>query len=285
MPPSPPTQQMGEKHEEYLARVNGGTRTRASGSQWFDQGDGRSNHDEPFAFCWDGKSTLGKSISVSREMLAKIREQAQGERPQVGLRFYGNANLDDVDEDWVAVPGDDWEEVLASARAWTVLETALGSISRDDVAALILKAGTVEGLRRSLADVHEALLDAQKALEERDQALAEALALADSGHGGGTAVPENMVRFVPRLPWTVIQMSPKSERRGSAGDPVATVTYYGPDGGMKLHLAGTVRIQRSMANRPQVFVDEGRYRDADVYDAEGHLIARVCDDDTSIEAG
>jgi hypothetical protein len=284
MPPSPPTQQMGEKHEKHLAEVFGGTRTRASGSQWFDQGDGRNHHEQPFAFCWDGKATLGKGINVTREMVANIREQAQGERPALGFRWYGNANLDDVDEDWVAVPAADMEEVLASARAWAGLEAALGSISRDDVAALILRAGMVEGLTSSLADAQQALVEAGQLIARQDQVIREA---SERAGGSGVAVPQHpdMVSFVPRLPWTVIRMAEQTERRGSAGDPVATVIYYDASGGMRLYTARSLRVQRSMENRPQVFMDEVRVREADVYNAEGIRIARVCDSDPSVEEG
>ena len=123
MPPKPPAQQMGELHEVYLADVNGGRKSRASGSQWDDQGDGRNGHDGPFAFCWDGKSTRGQQIAVTLAMIAKIREQAQGERPQIGLRWYADDALSKVLADWVAVQGADWEEVLDAARKWAELES------------------------------------------------------------------------------------------------------------------------------------------------------------------
>ena len=122
MPPKPPAQQMGELHEVYLADVNGGRKSRASGSQWDDQGDGRNGHDGPFAFCWDGKSTRGQQIAVTLAMIAKIREQAQGERPQIGLRWYGNDLLDKIAEDWVAVQAEDWRELLEAGRQWAELQ-------------------------------------------------------------------------------------------------------------------------------------------------------------------
>jgi hypothetical protein len=113
---------MAELHEEYLAEVFGGRKTRGSGSQWQDQGDGHNNRlTTEFAFGWDGKSTLGKGITVDRAMLEKIREQAGGERPAIGLRFYGTEDLKQVDEDWVAITAADLAELLEAAR-WSVAE-------------------------------------------------------------------------------------------------------------------------------------------------------------------
>lgn len=114
---APDRNEMARLHEEFLAALNGGRKSKASGSTWKDQGDGRGNSlTEEFAFAWDGKSTRGQSIAVSREMITKIREQAAGERPQIGLRFYGSDDLRQVDEDWIAITAADYAELLADAR-------------------------------------------------------------------------------------------------------------------------------------------------------------------------
>lgn len=110
---------MGELHEKFLAELNGGRKSKGSGSQWTDKGDGRNNHlDTPFAFAWDGKSSCGEGINVTRSMLAKIVEESGGERPQLGLRFYATERLDEVAADWIAVRADDFAELLEAARAW-----------------------------------------------------------------------------------------------------------------------------------------------------------------------
>jgi hypothetical protein len=109
--------EMGDLHEKFLAELNDGIKSKASGSQWTDQGDGRNNRlTQPFAFCWDGKSTCGQGITLTRTMIEKIREQAAGERPMFGLRWYASERLDEVAEDWVAIPADEWREVLESGR-------------------------------------------------------------------------------------------------------------------------------------------------------------------------
>lgn len=108
---------MARRHEEFLAELNGGRKSRGSGSQWQDQGDGRSNRiTTEFAFAWDGKSTTTKGITVDRAMIAKIREQAAGERPQLGLRWYDTEDLQRVGEDWIAIPAADYAELLDAAR-------------------------------------------------------------------------------------------------------------------------------------------------------------------------
>jgi hypothetical protein len=104
---------MGDTHEVFLADLFGGRQTRGSGNQWRDPMDGHtSRKHQRFAFSWDGKSTLAKSIGVSREMWAKAREQAGGNRPMLGLRFYGNEALE-VDKDLVVVDAHDFAEMLA----------------------------------------------------------------------------------------------------------------------------------------------------------------------------
>lgn len=289
MPANPPTAEMGERHEQYLAEIFGGTETRASGSKWFDQGDVRNAHDDPFAFCVDGKSTLGKSISVTRDMIAKIREQAQGESPAFGLRFYGNANLDQVDEDWVAVTGDDWTSVLADARAWRALTDwlleaeageGLRSSDNEDIAVFfrsaVARLGMVESLRRSVSEAHEALLAANDRLVALDSEV--------EGLRERQERPKEMAQWVPRLPWTVVHVQSK-DSGWWAGDVVGVAVRYDADGTQVPSMVTSVRIQRSPDNRPHLFVDNLRVRNADLYSPEGKLSARVCEDDPSIEVG
>lgn len=109
---------MGDAHEQFLADLFGGRRSRGSGNQWRDPMDGRSGrrHEQSdFAFAWDGKSTLAKSVGVSLAMWDKAVDQADGERPMLGLRYYANERLDVV-RDLVVVSAYDLSEMLTSLR-------------------------------------------------------------------------------------------------------------------------------------------------------------------------
>jgi hypothetical protein len=278
---------MGEKHEEYLAGVNAGRKSKASGSQWTDPADGRNAHDEPYALAWDGKSTLGKSIAVTLDMIRKIREQALGEIPQIGLRWYANQSLRDVLEDWVAVPGDDWKDILASARSWRSLvewlledppDPSLRTADDEDVAVFLRSAvarlGMTAALRRSLAEAHQSLIEAGEALAAQRLEL-DALR-------SDRERPREMAQWVPRLPWTVVHVQPQASGWW-AGDVVGVAVRYHDDGTQVPSMVTSVRVQRSAVNRPHLFVDNLRVRNADVYNAQGKLALRVCEDDASIE--
>jgi hypothetical protein len=94
MDPKKLRKEMGDRHEEHVAEVMGGRKTRGSGNQFNNPMDGRNDrYAEPVAFAWDAKSSLSKSISVTQEMWAKAVEQAHGERPMLGIRFYFDERL------------------------------------------------------------------------------------------------------------------------------------------------------------------------------------------------
>lgn len=124
---------MGDAHEKFLAKLFGGRQTRGSGNQWKDPADGRNDHEEPYAFAWDGKSTLASSISISRMMWAKIIDQAHGERPMLAVRFYDNSALD-VGFDLAVVRADDLaemrEEILANRAEIDRLNTINTKLAR-----------------------------------------------------------------------------------------------------------------------------------------------------------
>lgn len=87
-------QKMADAHEEHVAEAIGARKTKGSGNQWRDQTDGRHNHrDTAFAFAFDGKSTLGKGVNVTRDMWQKAKEQAGAERPLLALRYYEDETL------------------------------------------------------------------------------------------------------------------------------------------------------------------------------------------------
>ena len=93
-------------------------RTRGSGNQWRDQMDAKHDHTAcVYAFAVDGKSTLARSISVTRSMWEKAGEQASGERPMLALRFYNNASLE-VHADLAVCDLLDFAEMREDAERW-----------------------------------------------------------------------------------------------------------------------------------------------------------------------
>lgn len=107
---------MSDRHEADLAEAFGGRVTPGSGNGFANQMDVRqSRYDTEVAFAIDGKSTRGKSISVTREMLDKAVEQAHGERPLIALRFYDDDRLRSY-EDWTLIRQDDLLELIERAN-------------------------------------------------------------------------------------------------------------------------------------------------------------------------
>ncbi len=116
------TRKMSDRHEEHLADVLDGVKTKASGSTWADPSDGHQTASEGFwRFAWDGKSTLGKSIGVTREMWAKIEEQSRGLIPMVPLRWYGDQRLTRVDLDLVVIDLDTFAQMQADANRYRAM--------------------------------------------------------------------------------------------------------------------------------------------------------------------
>jgi hypothetical protein len=120
---------MGDRHEEYLLDMLGGTGSPGSGNQWNRPMDGRhSRYETEFAFAWDGKSTMASSQTVTLGMWDKAQEQARGERPMLALRYYPSdrptkENLGGVDLGVISVP--DLSALLADARGRGALVAAL----------------------------------------------------------------------------------------------------------------------------------------------------------------
>ena len=104
-------------HEEHLVEVFGGRKTPGSGNQPANPMDGRHNrYEQAVAFAWDGKSTRAKSLGITRDMLAKAREQSHGERPMIAVRFYDDDRLRNFD-DWDLIQEDDLLELWERSRA------------------------------------------------------------------------------------------------------------------------------------------------------------------------
>lgn len=112
------TRDMSNAHENFLAQILEGRRSRGSGNQFNDQMDGRNDIHTPYRLAWDGKSTLGKSIGVTLEMWSKATEQAGGEIPVLALRYYTNERLTAIGADLVALSVHDFVDILHAARQW-----------------------------------------------------------------------------------------------------------------------------------------------------------------------
>jgi hypothetical protein len=162
---TPSTTEMGRRHEEHTAKVLGGAKTGSSGNQWDDQLDGAHAHDLPFSFRWDNKSTKGKSLAITLEMIAKAVEQAQGDRPAIPLRWYANEKLTEVAADWIAVRDVDFSEVLEAARRCEEAEERLGEAN-----------GALRSLDAELTAVHSALGKATEQLRAEQRAAREVAA-------------------------------------------------------------------------------------------------------------
>lgn len=296
MPPAPPSQQMGEKHEIYLAQINAGTKTTSSGNQWDDQGDGRNHHDDPFAFCWDGKSTKSKSLTVTLAMIEKIREQAQGERPQIGLRWYSSDVLD-VAEDWVAVPGADWEEVLSAARRAAQLEAELETYKAQVASITMLQeeALAAQAVAQEALDLTRAQLAAQARPAGQasfggatggpgggggGQGGGGAGSSTGSGAGGGGGGGRMTPEYVPMLPWTIIY------QEHAPGRVYLTGEYYDRSGYRCQIIVDTVVVERShgAGNRPRLIVNGVRVPHGSLY-VDGHLTTRAAETNPDIEVG
>lgn len=112
------TRRMSDAHEEWLAALFGGRMNKGSGNQWHAPMDGRqSSRYQHYAFAWDGKATLSKSVSVSLDMWEKAREQAGAEMPLLPLRFYADERLR-VTLDLVVVRAETFADVVRDANLW-----------------------------------------------------------------------------------------------------------------------------------------------------------------------
>lgn len=116
-------QKMGDYHEAAIVEWIKGALQKASGSQWHRQGDAKNGeHLTAYPITADGKSTLGQSVSVTRTMWRKIREQTFNQIPAIFLRFYRDDRLREVEADLVVLDAQTFSEILADARKWQALD-------------------------------------------------------------------------------------------------------------------------------------------------------------------
>lgn len=119
MASDPTTRDLSDKHEDWLAELLGGRKTRGSGSTFADQMDGKNDrHETAHALAWDGKATRGKSVGVSREMWEKAVDQSHGLTTVLALRWYSPGNALRPELDLIAMEANDFAELLADARAY-----------------------------------------------------------------------------------------------------------------------------------------------------------------------
>lgn len=117
MSSKPTTRALSDDHEDFLADLFDGHRTRGSGNQWNAPMDGRNDGLAPHALAWEGKATQGNSIGVSRKMWRKAIEQAHGLTPMLALRFYGTGYDLRSEADLVVLDAHDFRALLQDARA------------------------------------------------------------------------------------------------------------------------------------------------------------------------
>lgn len=277
---TPTTTEMGDRHEKHLAEVFGGRQTKSSGNQWNDQGDVRNVHDEPFAFCVDGKSTKSKQIAITEEILDKIIEQSQGDRPAIGLRWYGNEKLTAVKHDWAAMKTTDVSELLEAARHSAELETELDGV-KIAFEALRGERDALLGVLEERDRLREELATAQRNLAAEESAgSAEAYYHAqvreELAAQAGRAVPE----YIPLLPWTIIHQVKLPGRVVNSG------IHYDRDGHQSQSLVTTVWVERApnSSNRPRLIANAVRVTNGDLY-VDGRLHTRVAIDNPDIEVG
>lgn len=112
-------QRMADAHEADIAEWTKGTLQKGSGNQWQSQGDTKNGEFlVPFPITSDGKSTLARSISVTRSMWSKIVDQTFNQIPAIFLRFYKDDTLRQADLDLVVLEAQTFSEILEDARTY-----------------------------------------------------------------------------------------------------------------------------------------------------------------------
>lgn len=246
---------MADKHEAFIADLLAGRRSKASGSTWNDKGDGRGDHtEEPFAFAWDCKATLAKSHTVTREMLAKLREEAGGERPLLPLRWYDDESLRSY-EDWALLRADDLAE-LRDAATQAVLAAEHARELEQQVA--VLEAELTGQMHRA-ARAEQDLKDAVQAGRRRE------LEQRETPRQPG---PEDkLAGLIPKLPWTcvfVTNVEGMIRHNGVRYDAEGHATFFEID---------SVRVE-PYGQGKRLFVNEQIVRHGDLW-IDGRLDTRT----------
>ena len=110
-PPTKKDKRKSRKQELRIAEDIGGRRQPGSGNQAHAKGDVRKKGE----FRIEAKFTRAKQFTLKREELDKINgECSYGEKPVFQIDFISSVT-DKVDDSWVAIPYDDWKELIDAA--------------------------------------------------------------------------------------------------------------------------------------------------------------------------
>ncbi len=121
-----PTRDLSDRHEAFLGELLEAPLNPGSGNQFNNPTDARqSRFHRAMAFAVDGKATLAKSMSITRAMIDKLREQARGERPMLGVRFYDGDALTSYD-DWVMIEAEDFRALMQRSDKLQAIEEMVG---------------------------------------------------------------------------------------------------------------------------------------------------------------
>lgn len=113
----PSTRDLSDKHEAWLLAEFGGIQSPGSGNQFRNQLDIRQPAEDFWPLGIDGKSTQGKSISISLGTWSKLVAQAHDLVPVLAQRWYQPDNRLVPELDLVTLPARTFAEILSAARA------------------------------------------------------------------------------------------------------------------------------------------------------------------------
>ena len=139
-----------EKFETHVQRLLGLRETIASGTKWYDPGDGTTDKESQFTFLTDAKCTESKSWSVTLQFLTQWVEKSAlfGHRFLMPLRFITDQR---EYEDFVVLPLDDFAEILEQAEEEIKeIEVCQPLFTSEQVATLYLLAENCSAETRSI---------------------------------------------------------------------------------------------------------------------------------------
>lgn len=116
------TRKMSSRHENDICEMLGGRVTKNSGATWAETMDVLMDEESWYCFALDGKSTLAKSVSFTREMWTKALKQSGIRLTAMPLRFYRDERLTSVDHDLVVLDLGVFAELVADANAYRALK-------------------------------------------------------------------------------------------------------------------------------------------------------------------
>ena len=98
--------ELGDEHEERVARRTGGKRQKGSGANALHKGDVKSGR-----FLMEAKTSAGKGVRISQHYVEKIwNEAAQVQKIPALVVGFPNVGIP-VDRDWVMIPMKEFERL------------------------------------------------------------------------------------------------------------------------------------------------------------------------------